>query len=207
MVASAVRTRAEPDAAHPTTGPRRRCFVTRREADKSALIRFVVGPGDEVLADVAGTLPGRGLWLSADRDVVHTASAKNLFAKGFRAKVSVGAGLADRIERLLARRCLDLLGLARRAGAGVAGFEKVRALVASGDCGVLVIAADAGADGRRKLGGGRSSAPVVSLFTAAEIGASLGRDHAVYVAVRKGRMADRFAAEATRLAGFRRLQA
>ncbi len=183
--------------------PQRRCLVTRRIADKGSLIRFVLGPGDAVLADVAGTLPGRGVWLSPERDVVDAACAKNLFARGFRTPVTVEADLADRIEQLLARRCLDLLGLARRAGVAGAGFEKVQAMLAGITCGALVIAADAGADGRRRLGRMVPEVPVVTLFAAAELAAALGREHVVYVALKEGRLAARFIAETARLAGFR----
>ncbi|MFQ5958451.1 MAG: RNA-binding protein [Alphaproteobacteria bacterium] len=183
--------------------PQRRCLVTRRVGDKDALIRFVLGPGDAVLADVAGTLPGRGVWLSAERGVVEAACARNLFAKGFRVSVAVEADLADRVERLLARRCLDLLGLARRSGAAAAGFEKVHAMLAAGVCGVLVIAAEAGADGRRRLGRVAPDVPVVTLFSSSELAAALGREHVVYAAVKEGRMAARLTAESGRLAGFR----
>lgn len=186
-------------------GPRRRCFVTRREADKRALVRFVVGPDHTVVPDTTGTLPGRGLWLSAERDVVNTACARNVFAKGLRARVAVEPDLADRVERLLARRCLDLLGLARRAGAAVAGFEKVRAMLGSGAAGVLVVASDAADGGRQRLGRMADGVPVVTMFRAAELAAAVGREHVVYIAVRKGRMAQRLAAEAARLGGFRRV--
>ncbi len=186
-------------------GPQRRCFVTRRVADKVGLIRFVVGPGGSVVPDVAGTLPGRGLWLSADRDVVNTACARNVFAKGFRSKVAVEPDLADLVERLLARRCLDVLGLACRSGAAVAGFEKVRALLGSGAAEVVVAAAlhDA-ADGRRRLGRLAPGVPVITMFSDVELAGALGRGHVVYAALRRSSMARRFAAEAKRLAGFRR---
>ncbi len=217
-------------------GARRRCFVTRREADRAALIRFVLDPEGRVVPDVAGRLPGRGLWLSATRDVVNTAVGKGLFAKGFRKAAAAAPDLADEVERLLARRCLDCLGLARRAGAVFVGAEKVRAALAAGQVGALAIAADAAPDGRRRMiaraggkagtgaeGGaarsgatedgagkdgapdecGGSAVPVIEMFSAAELGAALGRDHAVHVALRKGRLAARFVAEARRLGGFR----
>ncbi len=186
-----------------SAGPRRRCFVTRRVADKDALVRFVAGPGDVVVPDVAGVLPGRGLWLSADRNVVNTACAKKLFAKGLRANVSVAPDLADRVEGLLARRCLDLLGLARRAGAAVIGFERVRGMLDSGLAGVLVTAVDGGVEGRRKLSRTAPGVPLVTLFSAAELTAALGGAHVVYTAVRAGGMARRFVAETRRAAGFR----
>ena len=184
-------------------GPRRRCFATRRVADRATLIRFVVAPGGDVVPDVAGKLAGRGLWLSADRNVINTACTKSLFGKGFRSSVVVGDKLADRVESLLARRCMEFLGLARRAGEAAVGFEKVRALVAAEAAAVLVTACDAGADGRRKLSGAAKTLPVVSAFSAAELAAALGREHTVYVALKKGRLAGKFVAEARRLAGFR----
>ncbi|MFP6742865.1 MAG: RNA-binding protein [Alphaproteobacteria bacterium] len=185
-------------------GPMRRCFVTRRVEHKDALIRFVVGPDNRVHPDIAAALPGRGLWLSAERDVVHTACAGNLFAKGFRAAVSVDADLADRVEALVAARCLDLLGLARRASALAAGFEKVREMLSAGRAGVFVVASDAADDGRLKLERRHGEAPVVALFLAAELARALGREHVVYVAVAPGRLATRFVAESRRLAGLRR---
>jgi predicted RNA-binding protein YlxR (DUF448 family) len=190
----------------PGDGPKRRCFVTRRVDDKDALLRFVVGPNDTVCPDVAGKLPGRGLWLSAERDVVHTACVGNLFAKGFRAAVAVDADLTDRVEALVAERCLGLLGLARRAGALAAGYEQVRAMLTSGNAGILVVARDAAAEGRRRLEKLDRAAPVVAVFSAVEMAQALGREHVVYVAVAKGRMAKRIATEAGRLAGFRRAE-
>ena len=185
-------------------GPRRRCFVTRRVDDKDALIRFVVGPDDTVCPDVAGKLPGRGLWLSAERDVVHTACAGNLFAKGFHAAVAVEADLTDRVEALIAERCLGLLGLARRAGVVAAGFEQARAMLASGDAGILLVARDAADDGRRRLEKLDRAVAVIAVFSAVEMAQALGREHVVYVAVAKGRMAKRIVTETGRLAGFRR---
>ena len=184
--------------------PVRRCFVTRRTDHKDALIRFVVGPENKVYPDVAGELPGRGLWLSAERDVVNTACAGNLFAKGFRAAVSIDADLADRVEALVTARCLNLLGLARRAGTVAAGFEKVHAMLAAGRAGVFVVASNAADDGRRKLERLDGAAPVVALFSAEELARALGREHVVYVAVAAGRLATRIIAEAGRVAGFRR---
>ena len=68
-----------------------------------------------VVPDIEGRLPGRGFWLSADRDVVNKALAKNAFARAARRPVVAPGDLADRIESLLLRRCVELLGMARRA--------------------------------------------------------------------------------------------
>lgn len=168
------------------------------------MLRFVVGPGREVVPDVEGRLPGRGIWLSAQRDMVNTACAKNLFAKAARARVAVPADLADRVERLLARRCLDLIGLARRAGQAVAGSDKARAWLRAGRGAVLVAAADGAPGGRAGMRALAPGLPLVDLFSGAELGRALGRQGVVHLVLAPGRLAESLLGEAARLAGFRR---
>jgi uncharacterized protein len=156
-----------------------------------------------VRADLGRRLPGRGMWLSAERDVVNKAVARNLFARAARAQVRVGPRFADDIEDLLARRLLDTLGLARRAGAVTAGFEQVRACLRSGAVGVLLAARDGAPDGRGKLRRLAPHVPVVSAFTSAQQGAALGRESVVHIAVAPGALAQRLLCDAERLAGFR----
>ncbi len=104
--------------------PLRKCIATGALRPKDEMLRFVVGPDGSLVPDLDGCLPGRGLWLSAQRDMVNTACAKGLFSRAARHGVEVSADLAEQLEGLMVRRCLDLLGLARRAGEAVAGFEK-----------------------------------------------------------------------------------
>src|SRR5215470_16851648 len=133
------------------TGPLRRCLVTREVRPKAELLRFVVGPEDRLLPDPAERLPGRGLWLTARRDIVATAAAKGLFAKAAGRRVVLPNDLAGEVERLLRARCLALLGLARRAGQLRTGFEKVREELKAGRAGLLLAARDGASDGRQKL--------------------------------------------------------
>ena|ERR1700722_1635539 len=192
-------------AAHITadTETTRRCFVTGEVRPKAELVRFVVDPAGRVVPDVAGRLPGRGLWLTARRDIVDRAVAKRLFARAARATVAVEDGLADRIEALLAARCGDFLGLARRAGLAVAGYVKVRELAATGGAAVLVEAADGGVDARSKLVAVAPKAALVDCLSCAELSAALGREHVVHAALAPGRLAAAFLAETARLSGFR----
>jgi uncharacterized protein len=156
-----------------------------------------------VVPDVAARLPGRGLWLTPTRDIVGIAATKRFFARAARAQVVAPKDLAERVERLLARRCVDLVGLARRAGLAVGGFEKVREQLRKGRVGLLVEAADAAGDGKAKLRGLAGSVPVMEVLTAEELGAAFGRDRLVHVAVAPGRLAAQLVGEAARLAGFR----
>ena len=185
-------------------GPLRRCIVTRLILPKERLLRFVVDSDGVVVPDLEGRLPGRGIWLQARRDIVETACAKGSFARAARASVKVPDGLGARIEALLRRRCLDLIGLARRAGQVAAGFEQARAWLHDGRAAVLIAASDAAAGGRGRLAGLARELPLVELFTAAELGAALGRERAVHVALARGSLARRLVLETQRLAGFAR---
>jgi predicted RNA-binding protein YlxR (DUF448 family) len=183
--------------------PRRRCLVTREVKGQDEMIRFVLDPSGQVVPDLDGRLPGRGMWLSAERNVLNKAVSGNLFAREARAPARVEADLAGQVERLLVQRALDCLGLARRAGQVTMGFEQVRAYLRSSAAGVLIAAADSSADGRSKLRRLAVDLPVVTAFSRAELGAALGREGLVHVAVAPGRLAERLLCYIRRLAGFR----
>ena len=102
--------------------PERRCLVTGETGPKAGLIRFVIGPDDVVVPDVLGKLPGRGLYVTADRAALQAAVKKRAFARGARRAVTVPEGLVDTVEAALARRVIDLVSMARKAGNAVCGF-------------------------------------------------------------------------------------
>lgn len=181
----------------------RRCIVTRESLPTSRLVRFVIGPGDEVVPDIRGKLPGRGLWLTARRDIVDRACAANLFAKAARGRAVAGDGLSDRVERLLCDRCIEVIGMARRAGQAVAGYEKVRQYLRSGKADVVLTAGDAAPGGRAKIVGPASGVTVVDTLRAAELGQVFARTRVVHVAIGSPALAGRLVVEAGRLAGFR----
>lgn len=189
-----------------TSETTRRCLVTGAIRPKAALVRFVVSPDGAVVPDIAGRLPGRGLWLSARRDIVATAVAKRSFARAAKRPVVVDEALPDRVEALLAVRCRDLIGMARRAGAAAMGFVKVERMLAAGIAGLLLGAADGARDGRRKLRARAPQVPERAELTAAELGAAFGRDVVVHAALRAGSLAVALSRELDRLDGFRVLQ-
>lgn len=183
--------------------PKRKCIVLGVERPKSELIRFVVGPEGQVVPDLEAKLPGRGLWLSAERDVVNTACAKRLFAKAARCKAEAPEDLADRLEGMLVARCVGLLGMARRSGSVVSGYEKVRAFLQEGKAGLLLAAREGALGGRRKV---RNLAPELKEWdqlAGLELAQALGRETVIHVAVSRGPLAERLANECRRLEGFR----
>ena len=187
----------------------RRDIVSGTVMDEAALIRFVAGPDGVVVPDLARKLPGRGLWVAADRASVETAARKGLFARAAKAKVTAPTDLADQVQGLLARRLLSGLGLARKAGDLTSGFEKVAAALDAGKAAWLIEASNGAADGRRKLMGKTRKrtppTPVFGLFSAEDLGLALGAENVIHTAFLAGRAADRWAADALRLSGFRPL--
>lgn len=192
------------------TGPLRRCIATGDVRPKDGMIRFAVGPDGQLVPDLEERLPGRGLWLSAEGAALDRAIAKNLFSKAARRAVAVPPDFANRLSGLLQRRCLDHIGLARRAGQAVAGYEKVREALKSGHVGrngpapgLLVEASDASPDQRGKLTALAPGLPVVDSFSAADIAAALGRENAVHTLLAEGRIAGALQRDAGRLVGLR----
>jgi uncharacterized protein len=193
-------------------GPERRCIATGESGPTDRLIRFALSPDGEVVPDLAARLPGRGVWLTADRALAERAVKKRLFSRGFRAQVKAADDLPDRLEALLVERLVALIGFARKAGQAVTGAEKVRARILSGQAAVLLQARDGAPGGRRKLAalaraaGGRSNGgrvELVELLDAAELGLAFGREFAIHAALDAGGFAARFLSEARRLSGFR----
>lgn len=196
------------------TGPLRRCIATGAVQPKEGMVRFVVAPDAEIVPDLEETLPGRGLWLSAERAAFDRAVGKNLFSKAARRSVRVPPDLPDRVGRLLERRCLDRLGLARRAGQALAGYEKVREALKAGRVGhggsppaLLVEAADGSPDQRGKLTALAPGLPVIDAFDSAGLAAALGREHAVHAVVARGRLSEGLLRDAARLRGIKILSA
>lgn len=202
--------------------PERRCIATSERGPAVGMIRFVLSPDGVVTPDLALRLPGRGAWVKADRASVERAATSGAFSRAFRTGVKVDPGLADQVAALVAARVLHHLGVGRRAGDVLCGFEIVREALKSEGCACLIEASDGAEDGRDKLvqilraransrpGAEKSaespesclSPALAGCFTAEELGMALGRERVVHACVRSGRFADVWLAELARLSGF-----
>ncbi len=182
----------------------RRCLVTGERCPRESMIRFVLDPDGQVTPDLAETLPGRGMWLSAQAGTIKTACDRRLFAKAAKARAEFSADLPERVIALLVRRTVDLLSLARRAGDAVAGFDKVQAGLRAGRVALLLEASDGAEDGRRKLVAiAGPDVVVIDSLSASEIGAAFGRDRMVHAVVAPGGLGDKLRRETLRLSGLR----
>ncbi|HEU0222813.1 MAG TPA: RNA-binding protein [Paracoccaceae bacterium] len=185
-------------------GPERRCIATGESGPAAGLIRFVVGPDATIVPDLAGRLPGRGIWVSAARAALERAERKNLFSRAARTQVRVPEGLAGLVERLAAQRSIELLALARKAGLAIAGHDRVKARLKQGPVAVLIEAADGSEQGRARLRPLAGDARRITCLTGAELGLAFGRDSVIHAALEAGGITDRFIREADRLQGLRR---
>lgn len=185
--------------------PERRCIATGERHPKRGLIRFVVGPDGALVPDIAGKLPGRGIWVSAEKAALETAVSKRLFAKAARAPVEVREDLVAELDRQLVQRVTGLLSMARKAGQAVAGFEKVKDWLAKEQAAILFQAADGSERGKSKLRppGGRGS--FFDVLSASELGLAFGREHVIHAALAGGGLAERIREDAVRLSGVRGL--
>jgi predicted RNA-binding protein YlxR (DUF448 family) len=217
----AAPTASAPEAAELDGGPgiksgtARMCAVTRQVRPIEELIRFVVGPAGDVVPDIKHKLPGRGLWVTAERDVLAQAVKRKCFARGFKREVLVAPDLVARTERLLVRATTDALAIAAKAGAVISGFAKVEAALAESPVAALLHATEAAPDGVRKLAAaarraavgvpGREPAAlaVVNALSGAELDLALGRSNVIHAALLAGPAGKTFLARVARLVRFR----
>jgi len=201
----------DPEAVEETAEPAdpscRRCLASGLVRPKAELVRFVIGPEGTVVPDIDQRLPGRGLWIGAERALIERALARKLFAKAARRAVTAEADLAQRVARLLEQRCLALIGLARRSGEVVAGFDQVhealsrRRIGRSGRPGLLLQACDGAPEPRARLKALAGALPAVEPFTATVLGQALGRERTVHAALAQGGLAERLIIDCRRAAG------
>ena len=175
--------------------------MTRERDYRARMIRFVVSPDRLLVPDLVAKLPGRGIWLSARRDVLETARNRGAFARAARGTVTVPADLVELVQSGLERRVTELLGLTRRAGQAVCGFQKAREWLLAGRVGLVVQAADGSRDERTRFMSGAKNVPVAAPLSGAALGAVFGRDHVVHVAIAHGRLAEALSIETHRLSG------
>lgn len=187
----------------------RKCIVSGDLLPESALLRFAVSPDGVVTPDVRAKAPGRGLWLRADAQALAAAIKKRSFARAAKCPVRVPADLQAHTEAALASAALDLLGLARRAGELVCGFENVRALLLKTRPACLVEAAGSAGDGKRKLlalaRGKWGEVVLIECFTKTQLGPPVGRAASTHMALLEGGLAKLFCFQAQKLCAMRLL--
>jgi predicted RNA-binding protein YlxR (DUF448 family) len=208
---------ADPDL---DNGPRtkksateRMCAVTRAVRPIDELIRFVVAPSGEVIADLKRKLPGRGLWISASHRAVAEAVRRHQFSKGFKREVRVASSLPADTESLLVRGVIEALAMAAKAGRVVSGFSKVEDALKERQAQALIHASDGAPDGIRKLdavlrqnspvGDESHEIPVVNALTSEHLDLALGRSNVIHAALLAGPAGKTFLSRSQTLVRYR----
>ncbi|MEP5803913.1 MAG: RNA-binding protein, partial [Roseobacter sp.] len=180
----------------------RKCIATGEVQPKYGLVRFVVGPDGQVVPDILGKLPGRGMYVAADRSAIEKSASKGLFARSAKTPVKAPDDLVDEVEKQLARRVVDLISLQRKAGKAVAGFEKVKNWLQMEEAEVLIQAVDGSGRGKSKLSTPHYGS-YIGWLTADELGLAFGRQTVIHGALASGGLTQRVVEEAQRLKGVR----
>ena len=181
----------------------RRCIATKDTLPTSELIRFVLGPDDTVTPDISGRLPGRGMWVTANRGDLTKAIDQGLFSKTAKQKVNIPGNLVDLTERLIKKHIINLLSMARKSGHAICGYEKTKSAMMSERWYILIQAKDGSAPQKQKIRPSAVANSYISWLTAQELGLAFGRESVIHAAVSKGGLSARILLEANRLAGFR----
>ena len=171
----------------------RTCILSRRTAAREELIRLALGPAGEVAPDIRARAPGRGAWIGVTRIDLDAANAKGklkaALQRAFKTNdVTVAADLGERIAQALRQAALDRLGIEARAGNLINGAERIETAARSGKVQMLIHAADAGEDGRRRMDqawrvGGGASQGLIFPEGRTILSMALGRENVVHVAL------------------------
>lgn len=180
--------------------PSRQCAVTRKVLPRSDLIRFVADPDGRIVTDLKAVLPGRGVWVQANKETVALAEKRKVFtrslSKSHDQPISVEAGLADRVEKLLSDRAVGALALAQKAGRIITGFAKVESAIGGDKLVALIAASDGADDSLRKLRqavtrrwGSADALPLFRNFEGLELDLAFGRTNVIHAALTKAEKA------------------
>jgi predicted RNA-binding protein YlxR (DUF448 family) len=173
--------------------PERTCILSRRTAPKEELIRLALSPDNEVAPDVRARAPGRGAWIGVDRAELDQANSKGklkaALQRAFKTNdVKIPADLGERTQAALRQYTLDRLGMEARSGNLMNGADRIENAARSGKVALLIHAADASEDGRRRLDqawrvGGGDPRGVIFPLPRTILSMALGRENVVHVAL------------------------
>ena len=191
----------------------RMCAVSREVRPIDELIRFVLSPDGQIVPDLKRKLPGRGMWVTASRQVVAEAVRRHQFTKAFKRDLRIPQTLPADVEALLVRSVTEALGIAAKARQIVAGFGKVESALREGTVEVLIHASDGAADGIRKLDmlarqndenrGARPPIPVVTALKSIELDLALTRSNVIHAALLAGPASKTFLSRSQMLVRYR----
>ena len=180
----------------------RKCIATGQVLSKSQLVRFVLGPNSVIYPDTENKLPGRGIWVKADRSAIMQAQKGKLFSRAAKQSAECLENLAEQVENLVANRIIKLIGLSRKSGQCVCGYEKVKDWLKKDIAKVLIQSSDGSNREKSRL---RTPADgqFIGWLSSKELGKVFGRENITHCALASGGLTQRIVEDAQRLKGLR----
>ncbi len=167
----------------------RKCIATGQIKPKTELLRFVKTPDSRLVPDFNKKLEGRGLYVSISKKALKTALDKNLFIKSIHLHLKIEDDFLNMVEHLLYKRGLDSINLARKAGALVTGFEKVKDKILKNKVAFLIEAQDASQDGMQKIEAISKGLEIINVYNTQDLDMAMDKVNTVHVAVLKSDIA------------------
>ena len=180
----------------------RKCIATGQVLSKSKLIRFVLGPDSVIYPDPENKLPGRGIWVKADRSAIMKAEKGQLFSLAAKQSTECLENLADQVENLIANRIIKLIGLSRKSGQCICGYEKVKDWLKKDIVKVLIQSSDGSGRGKSRLRT-PDDGKFIGCLSSKELGKAFGRENITHCALASGGLTQRIVEDAQRLKGLR----
>ena len=184
------------------TKTERKCIATGQVLSKSELVRFVVGPNNILYPDPENKLPGRGLWVKADRSAIAKAVKEKLFSQAAKQSANCIENLAEQVENLITSRIIKLIGLSRKSGQCVGGYEKVKDSLKKDMVKVLIQSSDGSNREKSRLKTPKDG-NFIGWLTSRELGKAFGRENITHCALASGGLTQRIVEDAQRLRGLR----
>ena len=181
----------------------RQCAASGRRMAIGSMVRFVLSPSGSIVPDIGCKLPGRGVWVQAERNLIEQAVRLRIFENRLKRSVAVPANLTELVETRLAEHIVGILSMTRKSRCAICGYTALIERIGNGHIGAILIASDAS---------GRQSGTIlrkcnglepIRCLTSTELGVAFGREKIVYAGIERGGLAKRIVAEAARLSRLR----
>jgi uncharacterized protein len=195
---SSGRARTTQRSRSPTVSTRvaeRTCVGCQQVHPKEQLMRLVCGPTGQLLLDVHGKLPGRGVYLCAQHRCVEQALKRTRLQEAFRREVTLvpSVELVRAMARVMEERSLGYIRIARKAGRVVSGYTQVSRALMDGLVACLLVAEDAALERRREYERwcAQHQIPCRLFLTKVRLGELAGRDESSAIGILEPRLGER----------------
>ena len=167
----------------PKQPPKRKCLVTGFTIEKKALMRFVVSPENNLIADINQNLPGKGYWVTADRELILKALKKNILFKAIKKQVNIDNNVLDQIELQIKKKIINQISLCRKSGMAIFGFDKIKSALARESIELLIQAIDGSTKEKKRILTKSIPNIIDGCLTGSDLGKAFGREKVIHCAI------------------------